>query len=273
MALTEAQREQWIRDGYIAIDPFFTERETEALRKELERMYEAKREAGVSLNVAVQEDGAKRQDDGKLKNLQLIPLNDKSPLYRALPFHPKAASIVEGLIGDRFRLHLSQSFWKPAREGIGTQWHQDNAYFKIPDPLRGTAMWIAIHDAAVENGTIHVIPGSYKEQYEHYRDPFSDHHIMCDPPNAERREHAIELKAGGAAFFCYGTAHCTKQNRTDRDRAGVALHFLHTDYTQAWAKKDGMRPLIRGPEASGGVNEYGRAVEGSWEAEVDAALS
>ena len=32
-------------------------------------------------------------------------------------------------------------------------------------------------------------------------------------------------------FFCYGTAHCTRANTTDRERAGMAFHFLHTDYT------------------------------------------
>ena len=39
-------------------------------------------------------------------------------------------------------------------DGIGTNWHQDNAYFKIRDPMRGTAMWIAAHDATIANGTI-----------------------------------------------------------------------------------------------------------------------
>lgn len=274
MKLTEAQLKQWNEQGYLAIDPFFTPRETDALRAELERMYEARRQAGASLNVAIQADGTKRKDDGELQNLQLIPLNDKSRLYRALPFHSKVSATVGALIGSSFRLHLDQSFWKPARQGIGTQWHQDNAYFKIPDPLRGTAMWIAIHDATIENGTIHVIPASYKEQYEHYRDPLSDHHIRCDPPNDKERERAIELKAGGVAFFCYGTAHCTKENRTDHDRAGVALHFLHTDFTQhpSWETNAAMRPIVGGPQASGGMNEYGRMVEGTWEAEVDAVL-
>ena len=29
-------------------------------------------------------------------------------------------------------------------------------YFKIADPLKGTAMWIAVHDATVVNGTNYV---------------------------------------------------------------------------------------------------------------------
>src|SRR5262249_16944284 len=105
-----------------------------------------------------------------------------------------------------------------------------NAYFKISDPLKGTATWIAVHDATVANGTLHEIPGSFREEYEHSRDPFSDHHIRCFPP--EERGVPVELPAGGVVFFCYGTAHCTRENRSDKERAGVAYHFLRADYAQ-----------------------------------------
>src|SRR5205823_6961542 len=117
------------------------------------------------------------------------------------------------------------------RHGMGTNWHQDNAYFHIDDPLLGTAMWTAVHEATVENGTLNVVPDSFRTAYEHSRDPYSDHHIRCYPP--EEQAVAVELPAGGVVFFCYGTAHATGANRTDRDRAGVAIHFLRADYAQA----------------------------------------
>jgi ectoine hydroxylase-related dioxygenase (phytanoyl-CoA dioxygenase family) len=86
-----------------------------------------------------------------------------------------------------------------------------NAYFRISDPLKGTAMWIAVHDATVANGTLEVIPGSFREHYAHRRDPHSDHHIRCDPP--EERAVPLELPAGGivmavamARAACVGAA-------------------------------------------------------------------
>ena len=42
----------------------------------------------------------------------------------------------------------------------GTKKYTQHAYFKIPKPLRGTAMWIAIHDATVANGTMRSSPRS-----------------------------------------------------------------------------------------------------------------
>ncbi len=221
---------------------------------------------GLVRNVATEGDGKTRAQTAE--NLQLIPLHDKSGLFRALPFEEKVINAVSRLIGDPFVLHLDQMFLKPARHGAGTSWHQDNAYFRIPDPLMGTAMWIAVHEATVENGTIHVIPESFREPLEHSRDPYSDHHIRCYPP--EEKALPIELPAGGVAFFCYGTPHCTMANRTDRERAGIAFHFLRNDFI---VDEKFHRVQLTGPGATGGKREYGTVVAGTWNREMDRVLT
>ncbi len=220
---------------------------------------------GLVRNVAMEGDGKTLAKTAA--NLQLIPLHDKSDLFRALPFETRVIEAVGQLIGDPFILHLDQMFLKPARHGAGTAWHQDNAYFKIRDPLMGTAMWIAVHDATVENGTIHVIPESFREPLDHTRDPYSDHHIRCYPP--EEKAVPIELPAGGVAFFCYGTPHCTLANRTDRERAGIAFHFLRNDVIS-----DGNfnTTQLTGPDATRGLKEYGLEVAGAWDREIDRVL-
>ena len=119
-----------------------------------------------------------------------------SDFFRAMPFADRAIEAVRQLIGDPVLLHLDQVFIKPGLQGMGTNWHQDNAYFEIDDPLKGTAMWTAVHDANVANGTIHVIPRSYRVSYKHSRDPYSDHHIRCYPPEDEAV--AVELPASAA---------------------------------------------------------------------------
>ena len=133
-------------------------------------------------------------------------------------------------------------------------------------------MWVAVHDATIANGTIHVVHDSFKEAYLHDRDPNSDHHIHCQVP--EERAVPIELKAGGVVFFCYGTAHSTKANTTDRDRAGIAFHFLHgncVDRANLVDKKRG-QPFLLGPETTGGEAEYGVRVAGTWEQEIERVL-
>ena len=264
MQLAQAEIDHFRTEGYLRVPEFFTAREAAAMRAEVERLLET----GLLRNVATEGDG--KTPARSLRNLQLCPMYRHSPLFRALPFHPKVVSAVSQLIGDPVILHLDQVFLKPPRDGMGTHWHQDNAYFKIRDPLKGTAMWIAVHDATVANGTLHVIPGSFREVYEHSRDPYSDHHIRCFPP--EERAVPVELPAGGVVFFCYGTPHSTRENRTDHSRAGVAFHFLRADYAAGdlIAPDRDYRPYLTGPRATGGEREYGTRVAGTWEAEVGA---
>lgn len=266
MVFTPSEVQQFQEHGYAALPKFFTERETAAIRAEVERL---KRD-GLLRNVATAGDG--KTPSPTLRNLQLCPMYNHSTFFRALPFNQRVVEAVTQLIGEPMILHLDQVFLKPGGDGMGTHWHQDNAYFKISDPLKGTAMWIAVHDATVANGTIHIIPDSYKEVYEHSRDPYSNHHIRCYPP--EDRAVPIELTAGGVLFFCYGTAHCTRQNTTDKERAGVAFHFLRADYARAdlLDPNRDYRPYLTGPQATGGVNEYGVRVAGTWEQAVERVL-
>ena len=266
MTLTSQQTRHFHDHGYVAVPGFFSPREIAALRAEIERF----KRVGLLRNVATEGDGETPWESKA--NLQLIPLNDKSALIRALPFEPRVLKAVGQLIGEPFLLHLDQMFLKPGKHGLGTDWHQDNAYFKIGDPMMGTAMWVAVHDADRANGTLQVIHDSCGEEYEHSRDPDSDHHIHCFPP--EERGVALELEAGGVVFFCYGTAHSTGPNTTDRERAGIAFHFLRTECVDSASliSSRKIQPFLTGSEATGGKKEYGVQVAGTWEREVERTL-
>ncbi len=266
MKFQTRQVEQFREEGWLGVPEFWSEREIAAMRVELARL----QEQGLLHNVTTEGDGATYSQTSA--NLQLCPMYPHSRFFRAMPFAAKVARAVGQLIGDPVILHLDQVFLKPAGHGAGTNWHQDNAYFRIPDPLLGTAMWTAVHDATVENGTIRVIPGSYRVSYEHSRDPYSDHHIRCYPPEEEAV--AIELPAGGVAFFAYGVAHATGANRTARDRAGIAHHFVNGAMRDIpWReKKLSENPWLSGPDASGGEREYGERISGTWKAEIERML-
>lgn len=265
MSLGSAQLARFRSDGICTVPDFFTPQEVAAMLAELERF---KRE-GLLRNVATAGDGATTSTT--VHNLQICPIQTKSRFYRALPFHPKIVATVGALIGDPFVFYLDQIFLKPGRTGAGTDWHQDNAYFKIADPARGVGMWTALHAATVANGTMHVIPGSHLEAFAHDRDPNSDHHIHMQADDA--RAVPIELPAGGVLFFNFGIAHCTKPNRTDRERAGLALHFLHADHIPGMTTWPPATPLLSGPDADGGTAIYGEDFRGQWPAEVDRVLA
>ena len=267
MQFTPQQITQFQTEGDLAIPDFWDAEEVAAMQAELDRL----KDAGKLRNVATEGDGITHSQ--KASNLQICPLYPHSDFFRALPFSDKVIAAISQLIGDPVIWHLDQIFLKPGQHGAGTNWHQDNAYFKIPDPLKGTAMWTAIHEATVANGTIRVIPRSFHQVYEHTRDPQSDHHLRCYPPEDEALP--IELPAGGVAFFAYGVAHATGGNTTARERAGLALHFINgaMDGEAASGFEVGKRPVLTGPEATDGVREFGVPVAGTWRKEVVRVLS
>ena len=183
--------------GFVAVENFWNETEIKALRIALTKL----QQDGRIANVATDGDGESHTDVAR--NLQLCPLSPEAPIFRSLPFHPRVASAVSQLLTDSDEesvcAYLSQTFWKPARVGLGTGcqtrtctcyprvgtrvyahvctracahacahvrapwpcagWHQDNAYFDVPAARRGTAMWTAVHDATIDNGTLEVATG------------------------------------------------------------------------------------------------------------------
>ena len=213
MTLAPSQIIHFLDTGYLTLEGFFTSTEVQAMQCEVERWLREDLPRDVSTNPE------------QRQNLQLIPLFPLSALFRSLPFSPKVVTATEALIGKPVIKILDQMFYKPAHTGMGTSWHTDNAYFKLADPLKGVAMWIAIHDATKENGTLKIVPRAFREDFPHSRDPASDHHI-CTRLDERRAVHC-ELKAGGVVFFCFGTPHATSDNLSTSGRAGAGIHFVN----------------------------------------------
>ena len=108
----------------------------------------------------------------------------------------------------------------------------------------------------------------------HERDPYSDHHIHCRVNEADAE--LVELDAGGVLFFCYGTPHATGDNATERDRAGLAYHFINVDYVPDGFFDQGRtghhaHPRLTGSQASRGCSEYGENMVVVWERMVRAS--
>jgi ectoine hydroxylase-related dioxygenase (phytanoyl-CoA dioxygenase family) len=232
MSLTTTQLTQYRETGYTTAPDFFEREEVAAMQAELLRL----KEAGLLHNVATEGDGKTASTSGM--NLQICPLAPKSELFRSLGFADKVVETIR------------------------------QAYFGIKDRRQGVGMWTAIHAANVANGTMHVIPRGDVELLSHERDGGSNHHIKCVVD--ESQAVPIELPAGGVLFFNYAVPHCTKGNTTDRERAGLALHFLREE---AVVKPENKIATLTGPNTTHGVSEFGTDQRGSWDRQVEHAAT
>lgn len=122
------------------------------------------------------------------------------------------------------KLFRNQAMLKPARIGREKPWHQDHAYFNLPMGTCIVSVWIALDEATLENGCMHVIPGSHREgPVVHFKR--RDWQI-CDTHIARTRVVAVPLKPGGILFWNGLLHHGTPANRSNRNRRSLQLHFI-----------------------------------------------
>ena len=131
-----------------------------------------------------------------------------------------------------------------------------------------------MHGASRANGTMRFIPRSHLRTWAHERDGGSDHHITCAKEIDATQEVLVEVPAGGVAFFNYGVAHSTGPNITERERAGLALHFMLGTNVALEDHHFTERPAtsyrwLSGPFCNGGASHYGEDLRGDWQAEVE----
>merc|ERR1712139_190035 len=91
-------------------------------------------------------------------------------------------------------------------------------------------MWVPIHDAHRDNGTLQVVARTREQAcntLDHTRDGTSDHHITCQASINDADALLCEVPAGGVVFFNYGVPHTTGENVTSKPRAAIAYHFLN----------------------------------------------
>jgi len=152
---------------------------------------------------------------------------------------------VESLVGEGAILFQEMALVKPAFVGSEKPWHQDNAYFSIAPLDAVVGVWIALDDAGVENGCMHVIPGGHRlgaMKHSHGSD--------CEI-DGERLDTTaawpVPVRAGGALFFYGMLPHETPPNRSAFRRRALQFHFRAATseivdaetYNRVFAEADG----------------------------------
>jgi len=112
---------------------------------------------------------------------------------------------------------------KPPRIGREKPWHQDFAYFNLPLGTQVVGVWIALDEAMIENGCMHIIPGSHQEgPVVHFQR--RDWQI-CDTDVQVNRCMAVPLKPGSCLLFDGLLHHGTPPSQSDKRRRAVQYHY------------------------------------------------
>jgi phytanoyl-CoA hydroxylase len=163
-------------------------------------------------------------EEAELKFRKLHGYHQEHPAFIKLSLdHPNIIGTIRQVIGEEVVLKGAMALSKPPFIGSEKPWHQDNAYFNWLPLGKVATAWIALDDATVENGCMHVIPGGHTlGALKHY------HTIDCEilPDRIDRTQAVpLPMKAGGVMFFSAMLPHQTPPNQTSGRRRALQLQY------------------------------------------------
>lgn len=178
---------------------------------------------GATIQFTKPQDQLKSQEERELAVRKVHDYVRHDEMLRSIANHPHILTVVRELLGDEPVMVQDMALLKPPHGGGEKPWHQDMAYGPLAYDKAVVGVWIALDDAAVDNGCMHVIPRSHMDGgVPHYAQ--RDWQI-CDTSVQVERDVAVPLPPGGALFFHGLMHHGTPPNDSTKRRRALQFHF------------------------------------------------
>jgi phytanoyl-CoA hydroxylase len=151
-------------------------------------------------------------------------------VFAAFAADPRVTGSLVDLIGPRLDCFLSQFIFKNPG-AWGQPWHQDSSYFAFEPARPIVGAWLAVTEATLENGCLHVLPGSHREPvHEHVPDrrpnanlgyvEIVDHDMAAAEP--------VLMDPGDLLLFDSHLMHRSTDNESAGIRAAMVFHYAAT---------------------------------------------
>jgi ectoine hydroxylase-related dioxygenase (phytanoyl-CoA dioxygenase family) len=232
-ALTDAQRAQYARDGFLA--PIRVAPQAEAVG--WRALY----------------DGLVARDGGKLSKLtNSRPHMVVTALDRMIR-DARILDAVEDVIGGDILCWGSGFFAKKPGDGTFISWHQDATYWGLSSHDIVTA-WVAFSPSTPESGCMRVVPGTHHAQVAH-NDTADERNLL-----SRGQEIAVEvneadavdivLQPGEMSLHHVLIVHGSNPNTGSDARIGYAIRYIPTHLRQLAPLRDSAT-LVRGTDRYG----------------------
>lgn len=159
---------------------------------------------------------------------------DRLPGYYHLMANPKILDLVESLLGGEiFANPVYNVRPKVPKVAAGAvPWHQDKSYWPGANANPVITVWIALVDATLENGCLHIIPRTHNQRvlsFHHEAYSGTGYTEIDDKHLKSPQIDALPLQAGGAILFNDRCIHMSTPNNSQEVRWSVDLRYQATD--------------------------------------------
>ena len=248
---TDEQIQFWDENGYLKFGKVLEQGEVAELLAGLDRIVRIESEEcdDSSIEFSI---GHDRGGEGGAYGeaiTQYLNLWKRDAAYDRTVRHPLITGIAKQLLkSPELRLWHDHVISKPPGENDRFQFHQDFYNWPLADPNILTC-WIALDDATVANGCMHVVPGSHRDPRFLPAARKKELEELAQNPDARTErvimgEHdagfgvPVELKSGECMFHHSLNFHSTPKNTTDSHRRAFVSIYLPAGMcvtnTQAW---------------------------------------
>ncbi len=234
---TQAQIDQFHRDGIIVAKGVIQGEELAALRKAADRVVEE----GIA-DTAQTDHRYRGNADGNPTYFRSERMWDRDPMFQAVTVNPSLLTYFGQLVGHPFMPVVDSFVCKIPEGDLPIHWHQDPPY--------GDAEWSETHavpnidadiyldHSTIENGCVWVIPGHHlvgHVEVENYSEGALFDELGAVP---------VEMEPGDVSFHCISAPHGSAGNRTGDLRRTFYVHYLNaeTQY-QCYGQKDRIQKL------------------------------
>jgi hypothetical protein len=227
-ALTSDQAAAYERDGFVRLPGFAERAICDAMLERVVAIAETKardpREGpGLLLPEANLRGRAGRPSELASKIFRL----HREPVFGDFARSAAVTDIVAGLVAEDVDCFLSQFIFKNPG-AWGQPWHQDSYYFPFEPARPVTGIWLAVTAATLENGCLHVLPGSHREPvHAHVPDrrpganygyvEIVDHDMAASVP--------VLMEPGDLLVFDSHLMHRSTDNVSSGLRAAMVYHY------------------------------------------------